>query len=85
MREQDRKDIKVARANMITRRRSPRQPPRRARQLTESADLAVLERYADPRALLVAGPAELIRLITLLGIPGRRGAVMGRLTGSATP
>jgi hypothetical protein len=28
------------------------------------ADLAVLERYADPRALLAAGPAELIRLIT---------------------
>jgi endonuclease III len=28
------------------------------------ADLAVLERCADPRALLAAGPAELIRLIT---------------------
>ena len=28
------------------------------------ADLAVLERYADPRALLAAGPAELTRLIT---------------------
>ena len=28
------------------------------------ADLAVLERYADPRALLAAGPAGLIRLIT---------------------
>ena len=28
------------------------------------ADLAVLERHADPRALLAAGPAELIRLIT---------------------
>ena len=28
------------------------------------ADLAVLERYADPRALLAAGPAELIGLIT---------------------
>jgi transposase len=28
------------------------------------ADLAGLERYADPRALLAAGPAELIRLIT---------------------
>lgn len=27
------------------------------------ADLAVLERYADPRALLAAGPARLIRLI----------------------
>ena len=27
------------------------------------ADLAVLEHYADPRALLAAGPAELIRLI----------------------
>src|SRR5262245_35496843 len=28
------------------------------------ADLAVLEHYADPRALLAAGPAELIRLVT---------------------
>jgi transposase len=28
------------------------------------ADLAVLEYYADPRALLAAGPAELIRLVT---------------------
>jgi transposase len=28
------------------------------------ADLAVLERFADPRALLAAGPAELTRLIT---------------------
>jgi hypothetical protein len=28
------------------------------------ADLAVLERYADPRALLAAGTAELTRLIT---------------------
>jgi hypothetical protein len=28
------------------------------------ADLAVLERYADPRLLLAAGPAELTRLIT---------------------
>jgi transposase len=28
------------------------------------ADLAVLEHYADPRALLAAGPAELIGLIT---------------------
>ena len=28
------------------------------------ADLAVLERYGDPRALLTAGPAELTRLIT---------------------
>ena len=28
------------------------------------ADLAVLERYADPRALLAAGPAELIRVVT---------------------
>jgi hypothetical protein len=27
-------------------------------------DLAVLERYADPRALLAAGPARLTRLIT---------------------
>jgi hypothetical protein len=28
-------------------------------------DLAILERYADPRALLAAGPARLTRLITI--------------------
>jgi hypothetical protein len=45
-------------------------------------DLAVLERYADPRALLTAGPTRLTRLITTTS-RGQLGAAKAQALGTA--